>query len=191
MILRSLSPILSVVVAVVLAVFFIKPTYDETLLIQKDIDSYRDAKMKYEEFTSNLQIKINEKEEHLGDAEKLNALVPEDIDETQILVDLKFIAKERGLLFGNIKVTEGEGDTPETLNESGNQIEDDVLIAKDISFGIIGTYSQFKDFLKDLERSQTLFEIIALSFDSSENSLFQQYTVTVRTYALPKNNLAL
>ena len=59
MILRSLSPILSVVVAVVLAVFFIKPTYDETLLIQKDIDSYRDAKMKYEEFTSNLQIKIN------------------------------------------------------------------------------------------------------------------------------------
>lgn len=191
MILRSLSPILSVVVAVVLSVFFIKPTYDETLLIQKDIDSYRDAKIKYEEFTSNLQIKINEKEEHLGDAEKLSALVPEDIDETQILVDLKFIAKERGLLFGNIKVIEGEVGAPETLDESGNQVEDDVLIAKDISFGVIGTYSQLKDFLKDLERSQTLFEIIALSFDSSENSLFQQYSITVRTYALPKNNLAL
>ena len=191
MILRSLSPILSIIVAVVLSVFFIKPTYDETRLIQKDAESYREAKTKYEQFTSNLQTKIKDKEEHLGDEEKLRALVPDDIDETQLLVDLKSIANSGGLLFGNVSIEEGDSGTPETLDENGNPIGDDILIAKDFSFDVIATYSQLKDFLKDLERSQTLFEITTLSFIPSEDSLFQQYSFTVRTYALQKNNLAL
>lgn len=191
MILRSLSPILSVIVAVVLSVFFIKPAYDETLLIKDDVETYKDAKIKYDEFTQDLQQKIDDKKKYLGDEEKLKALVPENIDETQLLVDLKHIASRRGLLFGNVVVEETDSGTPEILDENGNQIEDDTLIAKDISFEIIGTYQQLKDFLKDLERSQTLFEIILLSFNSSEDSLFLQYSLTVRTYALPKSNLAL
>ncbi len=191
MILRTLSPILSIVVAVVLSVFFIKPTYDETLALQKDTELYDEAKTKYDNFKVDLQAEIDNKASHLADEEKLSALVPESIDETQLLVDLKSIAKDNGLLFGNIGVSEGDSGTPETLDENGNPIGDDALIAMDFAFEVIGSYSQTKEFIKDLERSQTLFEIISISFDSSKNTFFQQFAFTVRTYAQPKYNPSL
>lgn len=191
MILRTLSPILSIVVAVVLSVFFIKPTYDETLALQKDTELYDEAKTKYDNFKVDLQAEIDNKASHLADEEKLSALVPESIDETQLLVDLKSIAKDNGLLFGNISVSEGDSGTPETLDENGNPIGDDALIAMDFAFEVIGSYSQTKEFIKDLERSQTLFEIISISFDSSKNTFFQQFAFTVRTYAQPKYNPSL
>lgn len=191
MILRTLSPILSIVVAVVLSVFFIKPTYDETLALQKDTELYDEAKTKYDNFKVDLQTEIDNKASHLADEEKLSALVPESIDETQLLVDLKSIAKDNGLLFGNISVSEGDSGTPETLDENGNPIGDDALIAMDFAFEVIGSYSQTKEFIKDLERSQTLFEIISISFDSSKNTFFQQFAFTLRTYAQPKYNPSL
>ncbi|MCR4285518.1 MAG: hypothetical protein NUW00_01345 [Candidatus Kaiserbacteria bacterium] len=191
MIARTLSPFLSIIVAIVLFVFFIKPTYYETSVLRDDAREYREAASSYIDFTEILKQKIEEKEKYTSGEKKLNLLIPEEIDSTQLLVDLKSLANRNGLLFGNIVVVEGEALGMEEGNEDSVIDERARLVPTDISFELIGTYSQFKSFLEDLESSQVLFEVTALTFDTTEQKMFQQFSFTVRTYALPSSNTSL
>ena len=191
MIARTLSPFLSIIVAIVLFVFFIKPTYYETNALRDDAREYREAASSYIEFTEILKQKIEEKEKFTSGEKKLNLLIPEEIDSTQLLVDLKSLANRNGLLFGNIVVVEGEALDMEEEDEDSVIDERARLVPTDISFELIGTYSQFKSFLEDLESSQVLFEVTSLTFDTTEQKMFQQFSFTVRTYALPSSNTSL
>lgn len=191
MIARTLSPFLSIIVAIVLFVFFIKPTYYEAGALRDDAREYHEAVSSYKEFTTILQEKIEEKEKNSSEEEKLNLLLPEETDSAQLLVDLKSLANRNGLLFGNIIVVEGEALNTEAGNEEGSIDERTMLVPTDISFELIGTYTQFKSFLEDLESSQVLFEVTALTFDTTEQKMFQQFSLTVRTYALPLPNTSI
>ena len=191
MIARTLSPFLSIIVAIVLFVFFIKPTYYETNALRDDAREYREAASSYIEFTEILKQKIEEKEKFTSGEKKLNLLIPEEIDSTQLLVDLKSLANRNGLLFGNIVVVEGEALGVEEGDEDSVIDARARLVPTDISFELIGTYSQSKSFLEDLESSQVLFEVTALTFDTTEQKMFQQFSFTVRTYALPSSNTSL
>jgi len=191
MIARTLSPFLSIIVAIVLFVFFIKPTYYETNALRDDAREYREAASSYIDFTEILKQKIEEKEKFTSGEKKLNLLIPEEIDSTQLLVDLKSLANRNGLLFGNIVVVEGEALDMEEEDEDSVIDERARLVPTDISFELIGTYSQFKSFLEDLESSQVLFEVTSLAFDTAEQKMFQQFSFTVRTYALPSSNTSL
>jgi Tfp pilus assembly protein PilO len=185
MIFRTLSPFLSIIVAVVLFVYFIKPTYNETLTLREDTVEYRDAVSKYKEFADDREKKLSDKSKHADKDEKLNSLLPEETDSTKLLIDLKSLATRNALLFGNVAVVEAD-ESEEGLSDDENQeVTAPVLVGTDISFDIVGTYDQFKSFLEDLEDSQTLFEVVGISFDTSKKTLFQQYSITVRTYALP------
>ncbi len=185
MIFRTLSPFLSIIVAVVLFVYFIKPTYYETLTLREDTLEYRDAVDQYKVYAVSLEDKLSEKSKYADEDEKLNNLLPEETDSTKLLVDLKALATRNALLFGNVAVVEA-GESEESLSDDESQeVAVPVLVGTDISFDVVGTYDQFKSFLEDLEDSQTLFEVVGISFDTSKKTLFQQYSITVRAYALP------
>jgi hypothetical protein len=186
MISRTLTPILSFVIALILFVFFVRPQYAEVKTIQADIDAHQKAIAQYTEFSNKLEAKIATKENRSAlQNEQLDQLVPDDIDNAQILVDLEALAQRHNLLFGNTEVSSGDTELKRKSDPSAVEEDGDTLLTSDISFGLIGTYDQFKLFLADLERSLTLFEVIAVTFDSSE-TVFQQFEVTVRVYALPK-----
>ena len=191
MIIRTLSPFLSIVVAIVLFVLFIKPTYYEADGLRDDALEYRDAVNTYNVFTSDLQKKIDDKGKDASNEEKLNQLLPEKTDSTQLLVDLKALANQDGLLFGNVVVVEGEALYTGDEQEEGTDNKRALLAPTDISFELIGTYNQLKSFLTRLESSQVLFEVTSLTFDTTEQSVFQQFSFTVRTYALPASNISI
>ncbi len=187
MILRTLTPILSVIIAIILFVFFVSPKYDEIIAVQAEIAEYQDAVLKYNTFINKLDAKIATKVTRSAiENEHLDRFVPEIIDETQLLVDLESLARRNNLLFGNIEVSSSD------VNLARNNadvvdvaVKSDELITSDISFELIGTYEQFKSFLAEMEKSMTLFEVVEMSLDVDE-SIFQQFAVTVRVYSLPE-----
>lgn len=185
---RTTTPILSILIAVALFVFFTHPEYLETADIKEEIGQYQDAKEKYAEFSSKLEGKIQKKNALTAqESEGLVRLVPDTIDETQHLVDLETMAERHNMLFGNTSV-ESRDFAP--ASRGGGQEKSAVsgeLTSVDISFELVGTYAQFKSFLADLERSITIFEVTRMSFDVVEGP-FQQFGLTVRTYALPNPN---
>ncbi len=187
MISRTLTPILSLVIAIILFVFFVRPQYAEVLSIQSEIDEYQKAITQYTEFTNKLEAKIAAKESRSAlQNEQLDQLVPNEIDDAQALVDLEALAQRHNLLFGNTDVSTGDTELQRKTDPAVAEDEgSDELRTADITFGVIGTYEQFKSFLTDVEKSLSLYEVTQISFDTTESS-FQQFEVTVRVYALPK-----
>ena len=186
MILRTLTPFLSLVIAIILFIFVIQPQYIEIVSLNSEVNEYVSATEKYQQFTAKLEEKLATKGSRSAlENERLDTLVLEEIDATQLLVDLEVLAKQRNLLFGNVEISAGDIDVKKISNDadaSGGE-----LTTVDLSFEIVGTYEQFKNFLSDVERSLTLFEVVKMELVSAEESLFQQFAITVRVYALPKS----
>lgn len=184
---RTTTPILSILIAVSLFIFFTHPEYLKTASIKEEISQYQDAKEKYAEFSDKLEGKLQKKALlGAGESEGLARLVPDTIDETRHLVDLEVMAERHNMLFGNTSV-EGRDFAPTSRGGGEASVVSGELTSVDISFEVVGTYAQFKSFLADLERSLTLFEVTQMSFDVVEGP-FQQFALTVRTYALANPN---
>ncbi len=183
---RTLTPISSILIAILLFVFFIQPEYEKTSRIQEEIRAYQEASRNYESFLNLIEHKFNTKNTQAAfNSERLDTLVPATIDDARILVDLERIAKSKGMLFGNVGVEKEAGDpfSGDTESEKENREE---LYATDISFEVIGTYEQFKSMLSEIETSLTLFEVTQIAFNVTEG-LFQQFAITVRVYSLERS----
>ncbi len=186
---RTFTPISSILISILLVIFFVQPEYEKVTMLQQEIDAYNKAAAQYDSFTALLEEKLKMKENRSAyESERLNALVPENVDTTQLLVDLEGMVKNQNMLFGNIAVNEGDtqGATQSRDSEGAGEVESpsqEELRTVDISFGVIGTYEQFKKFLVDLEQSVTLFEVIEITFVANDD-MFQQYALTVRVHAL-------
>ncbi len=191
MISRTLTPILSIIIAVLIFMFFVSPKYDKILTIRNDISEYTVTIQRYNDFVTKLKEKLSIKTNRSAvDNENLDRLVANDIDDTQLLVDLKALAEKHLLLFGNISVKKkGESLASSISNASSNPpastASNGELVSADIKFSVIGSYNDLLTFISELESSLTLYEVVGLSY-SVTDSPFQQFDMTVRTYALPK-----
>jgi len=186
---RTLTPILSLIIAVLLFIFFLKPQYAAIQDLQLEVDAYNEATMEYAEFTKAIEEKLQVIDERpVTDTVRLNKLVPEDVDDAQVLVSIESIVKKHKMLFGNVKIDTGEAVFGKASANAKNAKKVEVsseLRRVDLSFGVIGTYEQMKSVLKELESSLTLFDVVKIMLVTSPGK-FQQFDITVRTYALPK-----
>lgn len=185
--LRIISPILSIILAVAIFFFFAKPIFADIEEIQEETNEYREAVEKATEFNDFLQTLITTRNSFSSyELERLETLIPDDIDEVRALVDLKALAEQNGMLFGNIDVQgtrEQQKATSFVPDEASNEVTSADFKTADISFSVIGSYEQMLAFLQNIERSLILMDVVELNFKGTESSL-SLYNFTVRLYAL-------
>jgi len=186
---RTITPIFSIVIALVIFFFFAKPMFAEIKVLQGETEQYEEAAGKAVELNQTLASLINKKRSYSADdLERLDALVPSELEEVKVLTDLSEIARSHNMLFGNIKVANAENSkaTDATTDEqaSTQSLTYNDFTTTIIDFSLIGTYEQFKSFLADIEKSLVLLETTSINFDSGEGQL-QQYTLSVQIYSLP------
>ncbi len=180
---RTITPIFSIILAIVIYFGFTKGVFDDVKAIEAEAKTYEDAIEKGEAYNIEIERNLGIKRS-LGpvEMERLNAFVPDRIDEVRLLVDLEAMAKKNKMLIGNLEVTEtesaGGGDAGAT-----NAVTAGDFSSLDISFGLIGTYDQFRVMLAEIEKSLTIMEVIDISMSANEGVL-QQFDLTVRTYKL-------
>lgn len=181
---RTLTPIFSIVVAIAIFFFFTQPMFAEIQAVQDETTQYREAVENARLFNETLQKLVNEKNAmSAAELERLEALIPPEVDEIQLLVDLEALAEEHDMLIGNISVAKSSNSGGQQSGR-GQATSLEELAYVDISFGLIGDYEQFRAILADLERSLYRFEIMSVTFSAGDSDL-QQYDVSVRSYALP------
>ncbi len=186
---RTITPIFSIILAILLYFFFISPIYAEIKEIRMETESFLMAAEDYDNFNkdSNKLLGLKSSQSPLT-IERLNQLVPENIDSAHLIADLEAMAKKQNMLFGSISTeTTGAtlgGSSSDSLDLNTQTPANEELQTTDISFELIGTYDQFQAFLTELESSLTLMEVTSIEFTAS-NGLFEQFGVTVRAYALP------
>jgi len=109
---------------------------------------------------------------------KLESMLPDNIDNIKLIIDMDNIADQHGLVLKGAKL-----DTS-AKNDSGKLGADNSKYGTiGISFSVTASYENFQNFLTDLEKSLRLVEITDLSVTGNNTGLYD-FSVGLKTYWL-------
>jgi hypothetical protein len=185
--LRSLTPFLSAIIAVLLIIFYVHPQYTEVRDTRASVKAYAEASENFTAYKAEVDrlLKVRD-DSRMSDRERLDVMIPKEINKSRLLVDLEYIATKNGMLFGNVSIDEEDIDpTVESdgASEGDSAAEPNELKPTNVSFAVIGTYAQFKGLLQSLERNLTLMEITNLGLTAAGENGLQQFELTVQVYS--------
>lgn len=190
---RIIRPIAAIVIGLLVLFFFVRPMAEEMRTAQAESKEYADVLEKATQF-NRLLGELTAKQESISatDRERIDLLVPKKVDEVRALVDLEYLASEHSMSFRDItaelaaeEIAEAEASGGSRRPTGTNEEAVSGLKSSQLSFTVLGTYEQFRDFLRDLERSLVLMEVVSITFGDNGDGELTNYQVSVRLFALP------
>lgn len=119
---RLLTPVLAVIVAIALFTTFIRPTFEEYKRIDAEIADYDLALTKADELQQRIAELIADKNAiSTNDSERLMSLLPDAVDEVDVVLSLDEIADRNRMIIEGISVTDGRA--PEVVNDDAPEEE--------------------------------------------------------------------
>lgn len=158
-----------------------QPYYDQVKALKEDRQSFEEALARSRELQTlrdELLIQYNAIPQE--DLERLNKLLPSQLDSGALVVMLEERMKVYGLLLKKIDVKEYKPAT-DPFAVIGAPLPSYKTI--NLAFAISGSYSSFLQLLSDLETSLRVIDIEDINFSSGGTLEFLEFTVTARTYA--------
>lgn len=178
---RSLLPIIFVLIALGLFFVYIDPTYQEIKVLRAQEGQYDSALTKSKELQATRDTLLGKYNTFASsDLERLTKLIPDNVDNVRLVLDLDGIAATYGMSIRNVLVSGSGVERAQrgAVGPSASPYESVVL-----SFSVFSTYDDFIRFLEDLEQSLRIVDIISISFTAPEGDLYE-FSVSVRTYWL-------
>ena len=116
-----------------------------------------------------------------SEIDRLNKVLPDNIDTVQMALDLDGIASRYGISIKSIKTTTDASIIDPTLTVLPEYAAP--YDRANVSFSFVSDYDNFKLMLNDLEKSLRIMDLKAVSFRALESSLYE-YSISVDTYWL-------
>ena len=181
---RLILPILFILLSIGLFFMYIDPMYmdiketlaeeekfDKALDKSKELKGIRDALLaKYNTFSTN-------------DLDRLEKLLPDNVDNVRLVLDIDHIASTYGMRIKNVNISVAD-DRKEGAIGSSNKLYESV----GLSFSITSSYDTLKQFIKDLEKSLRIVDVMNISITSTgtaeiKNDIYS-YNIGLKTYWL-------
>lgn len=183
---KSVIPFIIMALCISSYFFYVKPTMGVIAQKQAKLDEYntvinkvKEIKVKREELETRYQ---NITEEDLN---KLDKMIPAQFVSEYFVNDLNSVSSRYGMKISEMNIT-----VP--MNEEGTQ--DDTQAATEklkvitAKFTLSGRFDQLLSFLKDLESSLRIIDVVNLSIGgkdaSSKDNQILSYSFEVKTYSL-------
>lgn len=142
-----------------------KADYDRALNNSKELQAERDKLLE----------KFNNMEN--SDKQNLTKLLPDNIDNVRLIIDIDEIAKKYGMRIRNFKTSTAEAsDKVGAANTTYGTLT--------LSFETTAQYQTFLSFARDLEQSLRLIDLVGIEFGSKENGDLYDYKISIKTYWL-------
>ena len=187
---RTLLPIFALIVAVALFFTYIRPTFEDVKIVQDETHQYEEAVDKAGQLQQRIdELKRQRNQIPIADLERVEALLPDDIDEVLVLIDLDALATEHNLILTNVVVDSGSiaggGGIHDRFKnaDAPGAVSNEPFSSLDIGFGISGSYDDFREFLSELERSLVLTDVVDLQF-AEDDGEFVNVALKTRFYSL-------
>jgi Tfp pilus assembly protein PilO len=195
-----LSLILSTVAGI--AIFgYVKPVYNDIKLIKAETAKYEKALKKASDIRA-LRESLLSQYSQFSDAnrDKLKKLLPDDVDNVRLILDIDGIASARNIRIGSVKVQSNKKNSNTNVQtetsigftsvESDSQKYETLIL----QFSATAPYEQFKLFMQDLEHSLRIVDLVELNIsqtsassvsagNTSDHSIYK-FDVSIRTYWL-------
>ncbi|HEU0080687.1 MAG TPA: type 4a pilus biogenesis protein PilO [Candidatus Paceibacterota bacterium] len=157
---------------------YVDPAYSKAKLLAEKKAQYDNALNNSASLQAERE-KLLKKYNAISEADRANLakLLPDNIDNIRLVIDIDEMAKSHGMRIRNFKtdVTEKK----DTIGKS-----DSAYGTLTMSFTTTATYATFLAFMGDLERSLRIIDVTGIQFSASDQSQLYDYTVTVKTYWL-------
>ncbi len=174
---KILTPLLLIAISIGLFFVYINPAYseigalrDQNKSLTAALDRAQQAGIKRDQLLSKRNQFSTE------DLNRLQKILPDSIDNIRLVVDINSIAVKYGTSIKAVKVEP-------VVNTPGSPAPATPYDGATITFDIVLTYDNFLSFLADIERNLRLTDVVAVSFDTGDKSVYQ-YNVTLKTYRL-------
>ncbi len=143
--------------------------FDEALDRSKELIKLRDALLStYNSFPTD-------------DLGKLDTMIPDSVDTVRLIIDINSVATRHNMSLADIDIGE-----PDSGQDPSSQVIGPTNLpygTLPLSFVVSGTYSTFREFLADLERSLRLVDVSSVKFDTPDPKTDNtKYTVEIKTY---------
>jgi|ERR1035437_5379879 Tfp pilus assembly protein PilO len=179
---RNATPLILIILAIGIFFTFTNSRVDEIKTLQLTNDSYTQA-------INNSVDLIKARDVVLQDYNKLDVttkgrldkMMPDNIDNVRLIIDIKSIAKGRNLNVKNIRTTPVTSDSAAAgggmkQNGAGYNV-------MDLSVTASASYSDFLLFLQDLERSLRFLDVSHMTITANDSGSYD-YSLDIKTYWL-------
>jgi len=183
-----LTPLILIIISIGTFFAYIDPNYRGQNLangeksvqqLQKEESDFQTALTRSSEIRAKRQQLQDKKGSFdLGDLAKLEKLLPDNIDNIKLIIDITNIATKHNLELKGAKL------------ETGVKTDSNKLGAVDMKYGTVGisfsvtaSYAKFQDFIADLEKSLRLVEITDLAVNGNTTGLYD-FSIGLKTYWL-------
>lgn len=183
-----ITPIILIIISIGTFFAYIDPTYRgenlsngkrSVLSLQAEDAKYKEAldnATKIRDMRESLTAKMSAMD--LGSVAKLEKLLPDNIDNIKLVIDMNQIAQTHSLTLKNIKLDTGAKINPTKLGQDNSKYG-----TVGLSFSVSSSYDNFQNFLNDLEKSLRLVEITDLSVVGNDSGIYD-FTIGLKTYWL-------
>ncbi len=167
-----------VLIAVSIFIIFgyVKPTFDSAEEIKSNTVQYDKALNKAREIQELKRSLLSQYNLFAGsNLGKLKKLLPDDVDNVRLVLDMDGMASARGIRISSVKVqkdidkkTDVQGGSVVGFNSAALASQQYQTLV--LEFAAVATYEQFKLFLQDLEHSLRLVDLVSLEISPSSRS---------------------
>ncbi len=169
-------PIILIGISIAVFFAFFNPIYNNIGKLRAQVASYDEA-LKNSKKLENERDKLTAKKNAI-DAEnlaKLKKLLPENIDNIRLILEIEKIASPYGMVLKDVKYNPTSKDKKDVGSESTGVAQGDGAVQSapkdygvwDLEFSTMGTYNNFLSFIRDLENNLRIVDISAIDFSSN------------------------
>jgi len=183
---RLLLPVLFLIIAGSIFFWYINPVYSAVQSLVAQESQYDQALSKARELQDvrdQLLARYNTFSQ--TDLDRLGKLVPDSIDNVRLTLDLDSMASKYGMRVRNVSIDTNNNTPAGAGVQNGQQIgpSSQAYESVAISFSVSGSYTIFRQYLTDLEKSLRLGDVIGISFTPNDTGIYD-FNVLLKTYWL-------
>ncbi len=180
---KRIMPIIFILGAIALFFFYTNPQYQTLKSHVDDRDKIVEANNKAATLRAVRQkLTDDRKKISQDDADKIKKMLPDGVENVGLIIDIDNIAGIYGMRIRNTRVNDGSTSASKSAAVvAGPDSKKYGTIS--LSFSVTSTYENFIAFLKDLESSERLVDVTALTFTSNKDGRYE-FNVTLQTYWL-------
>jgi Tfp pilus assembly protein PilO len=193
---RFILPIILIGISITGFFLFTDPLYNEMNGLREKASSYDEAldnSKALEDQRDKLTQKLNSFDQ--ANLDKLSKLLPDSVDNIRLILEIEKIAAPYGMVLKDVKYETIDEKNKNTTKVSPG-LQDTQIVHQDygvwdLGFSTQGSYSNFYNFVKDLEKNLRIVDVVSVDFSSSSGvgvnpalSSIYKYDFKIKTYWL-------
>lgn len=185
---KNVFAIILIVTSIGLFQYFIDPTYQEVKDLRAQEADFNEAlnnTEKVQEIRDLLLTKYNSFSPE--DLKRLEKLLPDNIDNVRLIIEIDKIASRHDLALKDVQVTETQPRASASVVAAGSEGfagNEARYGTAPLAFSLVGDYAAFLSFLRDVERGLRLMDITNITIKPNEEPTRYEYGLNIQTYWL-------